>query len=212
MTAYARRSGCGIRRACGRHVLPEIDDRRSAGRRIHHALGRHRARRLTYPLRSFCAASSSSRACARPLSDSPSPASMRASSATRSSSSRRRTPLDLLRPAAVDHEVHVGVGGDLRQVGDDDDLVGAGQPGQPPPDLHRGATADPGVDLVEDHRGALGRGRKHDFQRQHDPGQLAAGRALAQRQHVGAPVRGEAELDGVDTVVPGVDRRHPTAG
>ena len=132
---------------------------------------------------------------------------MRASSATRSSSSRRRTPLDLFRPAAVDDEVDVGVGGDLRQVRDDDDLVGACQPGQPPADLHRGATAHAGVDLVEDHRGALGRGRQHHLERQHDPGQLAARRALAQRQHVGAAVCGEAELDGVDTVVPGVDRR-----
>ncbi len=107
---------------------------------------------------------------------------------------------------AVDDQVDVGVGGDLRQVGDDDDLMGAGQPGQPPPDLHRGATAHPGVDLIEDHRGALGRGRKDDLQRQHDPGQLTAGRALAQRQYVGPAVRGEPELDSVDTVVAGVDR------
>ena len=162
--------------------------------------------------RSFRAASSSSRACARPLSDSPRPASIRASSATRSSSSRRRTPLDFARPArAVDDQVDVGVGGDLRQVRDDDDLMGACQPRQPAADLHRGASADAGVDLVEHHRGALGRRREHHLQREHHPGQLTAGRALVQRQHVGAAVRGEPELDGVDAVAPGVHRRRPTA-
>jgi TetR/AcrR family transcriptional regulator of autoinduction and epiphytic fitness len=69
-----------------------------AGRRLHRAPRRDCARCVTHSARSLCAASSSSRACARPLSDSPNPASMRASSATRSSLSRRRTPLDLFRP------------------------------------------------------------------------------------------------------------------
>ena len=50
---------------------------------------RQRYSRQDATRRSSCAALSSSRACARPLSDSPSPASMRASSATRSSSSSR---------------------------------------------------------------------------------------------------------------------------
>ena len=130
---------------------------------------------------------------------------MRASSATRSSSSRRRTPLALFRPAAVDREVHVGISSDLRQVRDDDDLMGAGQPGQPPPDLYRGAPADAGVDLVEDHRRARSGRGQHNLEREHDPRQLAARCALAQRQHVGGAVRGEAELNRVDTIVAGVN-------
>ena len=41
-----------------------------------------------------------------------------------------------------------------------------------------------------------------DFLRQQrDPRQLAAGGALVQRQDVGATMRGESELDGVDSVV-----------
>ena len=55
---------------------------------------RRQIRRSAGRTRRFWAASSSSRACARPVSDSPSPASIRASSATRSSPLNRRTPLD----------------------------------------------------------------------------------------------------------------------
>ena len=109
---------------------------------------------MTVAIRSQSAASSSSRAWARPLSDSPSPASIRASSATRSSPSTRRTTLAPFLSGAMHHQVHVGVGRDLRQVRHHDDLVGARQPGQPPPDLHRRPAADAGVDLVEHHGGA----------------------------------------------------------
>src|SRR6202161_3066520 len=42
----------------------------------------------------------------------------------------------------------------------DDDLAGAGQPGQSPTDLHRRPASDAGVDLVEHHRGACHRGRQ----------------------------------------------------
>src|SRR5690606_35224576 len=60
------------------------------------------------------------------------------------------------------HQVLVGEGGDLRQVGDDDHLGGAGQPGEPAPDLHRGLATHPGVDLVEDERGhRVGAGEHH---------------------------------------------------
>ncbi len=52
------------------------------------------------------------------------------------------------------HQMHVGIRRDLRQVRDHDDLVGAGQPGQPAPDLHRGPAADAGIHLIEHHRGA----------------------------------------------------------
>ena len=68
----------------------------------------------------------------------------------------------------------VRVRGDLRQVRDDDDLVGTCQPGMAPADLDRGATADACVDLVEHHRGAFDRRGEYHFERQHDSGQFAA--------------------------------------
>ena len=98
----------------------------------------------------------------------------------------------------------VGIRGDLRQMRDDDDLMGTRQSGQPATDLHRRAPTDTGVDLVEHHRGAFRRCRQHHLQRQHHAGQLTAGRTLGQRQQFGAAVRGEPELDRVDPVVPGV--------
>ena len=108
----------------------------------------------------------------------------------------------------VHHQVGVGVGRDLGQVGDDDDLVGASQPGQSPTDLNRGPTAHPGVDLVEHHGGALGRGGQHHLECQHHPGQFATGGTLVQRQHrvgvLGTAVRGEAELDRIHPVRAGV--------
>ena len=53
---------------------------------------------------------------------------------------------------ALDDEVPVGVRRHLGQVGDDDDLRVPGEGGQPRPDVEGGATADAGVDLVEDER------------------------------------------------------------
>ena len=67
----------------------------------------------------------------------------------------------------VHHQVRVGERGDLREVCDDDDLMGAGQPSQPTADLDSGAASDAGVDLVEDQRGAAGPGGENDFQGQH---------------------------------------------
>ena len=93
------------------------------------------------------------------------------------------------------HQVYVGVGRDLRQVRDHDDLVGAGQPREPSSDLHGRPATDPGVDLVEHHGRARRRSSEHDFQRQHHPGQFAARRALGQRQLRHPPVRRETELD-----------------
>ena len=78
---------------------------------------------------------------------------------------------------------------------DDDDLVRTGQPRQPPADLNRGAPTHPGVDLVEHHRGALGRRRQHHLQRQHQARQLTSGGALVDGQHRRTTVRGEPELD-----------------
>ena len=58
--------------------------------------------------------------------------------------------------ALADDEVPVGERGDLRQVGDDDDLSVPGQGGQPGPDVHGRPPADPGVHLVEDEGGDVG--------------------------------------------------------
>ena len=100
----------------------------------------------------------------------------------------------------------VGVGGDLRQMGDHDDLMGARQAGQPATDLHGGTPSHSGVDLVEHHGRALGGRRQHHLQGQHHPRQLAARCALVQRQQVRAPVGGEAELHRVHAVAAGVHR------
>jgi hypothetical protein len=63
---------------------------------------------------------------------------------------------------------------DLRQVGDDEHLVAAGELGEAAADLDRRAAADPGVDLVEHEDGrAADLGEDH-FDREHDAGELAA--------------------------------------
>ncbi|SLF11924.1 Uncharacterised protein [Mycobacteroides abscessus subsp. massiliense] len=59
----------------------------------------------------------------------------------------------------------IGKGRHLRQVGDHDDLMGVRQLGQAPPDLHRRAATDTGVDLVEHHGGPCGRGGEHHLER-----------------------------------------------
>ena len=85
-------------------------------------------------------------------------------------------------------------GGDLRQVGDHDDLGAPGQPGEPPPDLHRGLPANPGVHLVEhERRHRVGAG-EDDLDGEHHPGQLAAGGSLGERQRGRARVRGQPDL------------------
>ena len=94
----------------------------------------------------------------------------------------------------LDHQVGVGERGHLRQVRDDDHLREPGEPGQPAPDLHRGLAPHPGVHLVEhEGRDRVGAGEDH-LDRQHDPGQLTARGALAERQHRGARVRGQPDL------------------
>ncbi len=75
-----------------------------------------------------------------------------------------------------------------------------GQPGQPAADLDRGLAADPGVDLVEhEGRHRVGAG-EHDLDGQHDPGQLAARGALAERQGRRAGVGGQPDLHLVGAV------------
>ena len=102
-----------------------------------------------------------------------------------------------------DEQMAVGEGGHLGKVGHHHDLVAAGQPGQPAPDLHGGSAADAGVDLVEDHqRDRVGAG-EDDLDGQHDPRELTAGRALLQRPRRRAGVGHQQHLDLVDAV----DRR-----
>ena len=99
------------------------------------------------------------------------------------------------RRCASPPEVAVGERRHLRQVGHDHDLRGAGQPGQPPPDLDRGLAADAGVDLVEElGRHRVGAGEDH-LDGEHDPGQLTAGGALGDGPRRGPGVRGEQQLD-----------------
>ena len=84
------------------------------------------------------------------------------------------------------------------QVGDHQHLGALRELGQPAADLDGGAAADAGVDLVEDERrDRAGAGQGH-LERQHHPGQLAAGGALVQRPGLGAGVGGEQQLDLVD--------------
>ncbi len=84
-------------------------------------------------------------------------------------------------PALGDQQMPIGERRDLGQMGDADDLAMTTESRQPATDLKGRLAADPGVDLVEDHAGGTEPGRQHDFKGQHDPRQLAAGRALGQR-------------------------------
>jgi hypothetical protein len=105
--------------------------------------------------------------------------------------------------ALLDGEVAVGVGGDLGQVGDDQDLVAAGQLGQAAADGGGGAATDPGVDLVEDQGGGAVDSGQHDPQGEHDPGQLAPGGGPAEWAQGGARVGGQADVDPVQAVLGG---------
>lgn len=67
----------------------------------------------------------------------------------------------------VDVVVGVGEGGDLRQVGDDDDLVVGGEHPQLFADDLPAAPADTGVDFVEDERGRGVCPGENGFQREH---------------------------------------------
>jgi len=97
------------------------------------------------------------------------------------------------------HEVMVGVGSDLGQVCDDEDL-----PARAPAPCDRGECvahpapdlpADPLVDLVEHQRGhgvVLG---QHDLQGEHQAGQLTAGSDFRKRAGVEADVQPNLEED-----------------
>ena len=112
-------------------------------------------------------------------------------------------PLDLGDGPAValalgDPEVGVGVGGDLGQVGDAQDLVAAGERPQAPPDRVRAPAADARVDLVEDERRRLVGLGQDLLDGQRDARQLAARGDPGQRPRRLARVRGEAVDDLVD--------------
>ena len=93
----------------------------------------------------------------------------------------------------LDREVGLGQRGDLRQVGDADDLPGVAQPAQPLADRAGGGAADAGVDLVEDDR-ALRLARQAG-KGEHDPRDLAARRRLAERRERHSRIRRHEQLD-----------------
>ena len=74
----------------------------------------------------------------------------------------------------VDDDVLIGIGGYLRQVGDDDHLIVPAQPGQPAADFDRRSSPHSRVDLVEHQRGDVLAGRTEaHLDGQHDARQLA---------------------------------------
>src|ERR1700722_14930603 len=75
-----------------------------------------------------------------------------------------------------------------------------GQPGEAAADLDRGLAADARVHLVEDERRDRVRAGEDHLDREHHPGQLAAGGALVQREGRGAGIAGEPQLDVVAAV------------
>ena len=149
---------------------------------------------------------SSSRACASPLSESGSPDSRRAISASRSAPDElphaRRGDLSV--GALHDAEVVGRERGDLGEVGDDDDLRLLGEPREPSADLDRRGAADPGVDLVEDERRHGIAPGDDDLDREHHPRELAAGRAARDRPRLGAGVRLQQDRDLVAAVSGGL--------
>ena len=105
------------------------------------------------------AAASSSRACLVAASSERSPPSMRRISSTTPSPSRRSTVARAWPPATSFSMPEVGAGerGDLRQMGDAEDLAAGAERPQPLAHDPRRLAADPGVDLVEDDRPGAGR-------------------------------------------------------
>jgi len=84
---------------------------------------------------------------------------------------RRDATLGALR----DDEMVIGVGGDLRQVRDDQRLpIGSGHARQRFPHPHTHLAADALIDFVENERRHRVMRREHDLQREHEARQLAA--------------------------------------
>ena len=88
------------------------------------------------------------------------------------------------------HQMLIGEGGDLGQMGDAQDLLGAAQRLELLADRFGGAASNADIDLIEDQRARrwffsrLGRSLFHGYlKRQHYPAQLAARGNLHQRFH-----------------------------
>ena len=89
----------------------------------------------------------------------------------------------------ADAVVLIGGCGDLRQMGDAQDLGVGGQALQPASDDVSRMTADAGIDLVEDERRALPRSACEGLDGQHESRQLAARHDAGERPQVLARVR-----------------------
>ena len=72
------------------------------------------------------------------------------------------------------HEVVIGSGSDLREVGDHEDLPPPRHLRERFPHLPPDLAADSLIHLVEDERGDGVVSRQHDLEREHDPRQLSA--------------------------------------
>jgi hypothetical protein len=104
----------------------------------------------------------------------------------------------------LDPEVRLGNAGDLREMGDDDELRSLGESCQGIGDGVSGLTPDARVDLVEEH-GRLARRRMGDgAQSERDAGELAARGGLRDRREREAWIRADEERDPVATGRPGL--------
>ena len=99
--------------------------------------------------------------------------------------------------ALLDEQMAVAAGGDLRAVGDDEQLRAVRQPVEPLADRAGDRAADAAVDLVEDHRrGAAVLGQR-DLEREDEARQLAAAGDPGQRREGRAGIGRDLELDPV---------------
>src|SRR5690606_26884126 len=105
---------------------------------------------------------------------------------------RRRAPVSL---ELLDAQVVVGAGRDLRQVGDDENLVALGDAAQVRRDPVGRHSADAGIDLIEHQGRHLVQSRKDGLEREHHAGKLAARGDAGERPRLEADVERDAELD-----------------
>ena len=91
-------------------------------------------------------------------------------------------------------------GGNLRQVGDHQNLHVSGEHGEAATDFDSCLTAHAGVHLVEDEGGYGVHFSKHYLQGEHHAGELAAGGALTERARHGGSVGRQHEGHGVSAV------------
>ncbi len=95
-----------------------------------------------------------------------------------------------------DDELGRGGGGDLREMGDAEDLVGSAEAPHFCADGMGDLAADIGVDFVEDEQGNAVLGREGAFDGEHDAGDFAAGGDELEGLGGLAGIRGEEELGG----------------